>query len=382
MLISVKRLRSRIRSRAFVYLRCGAKTAAFLFWATLYMAVMKMTIFKSSVNTPPVKDWSALPDNYSMWLFQSQTKEELETNGDNVWLAPDNATFIELDQRLDKVQEVCRMRNLFTQKINNKEFFVDQKHRLVWCNIFKAASSYWLYYFNILGGYDKKFLQKSKSQPLNLARKKFPRPSADDLKAALKTPGVLSLLVVREPFVRLLSAYRDKLEIQIKPFYRKLAKSIISKYRQTTIALFGKPKLSGPTFYEFVQYLIDQNKSPGYEFNEHWAPYYQFCSPCAVNFSVIAKVETLDKDSMYVIQQLQLGKVLDVKVGERRRKQRYLMNLSRDGKNTTALLKHYFSQLDEYMLNDLLKIYGVDFEMFGYDADIYKSYVRKPQLKV
>ncbi|XP_047020419.1 carbohydrate sulfotransferase 11 [Helicoverpa zea] len=382
MLISVKRLRSRIRSRAFVYLRCGAKTAAFLFWATLYMAVMKMTIFKSSVNTPPVKDWSALPDNYSMWLFQSQTKEELETNGDNVWLAPDNATFIELDQRLDKVQEVCRMRNLFTQKINNKEFFVDQKHRLVWCNIFKAASSYWLYYFNILGGYDKKFLQKSKSQPLNLARKKFPRPSEDDLKAALKTPGVLSLLVVREPFVRLLSAYRDKLEIQIKPFYRKLAKSIISKYRQTTIALFGKPKLSGPTFYEFVQYLIDQNKGPGYEFNEHWAPYYQFCSPCAVNFSVIAKVETLDKDSMYVIQQLQLGKVLDVKVGERRRKQRYLMNLSRDGKNTTALLKHYFSQLDEYMLNDLLKIYGVDFEMFGYDADIYKRYVRKPQLKV
>lgn len=228
------------------------------------------------------------------------------------------------------------------------------------------------------GGYDKKFLEKTKVQPLTLARQKFPRPSVKEVKEALNTPGVISLLVVREPFVRLLSAYRDKLEILIKPYYRKLARAIISKYRTKTKALTGAPKASGPTFPEFVKYLIDQHKSPQYVFNEHWAPYHTFCSPCAVYFNVIAKVETLAKDSMYVIQQLGLTHLLSINFGERRKKKmRSLMNRSRDGRNTTALLKYYFSQLDENLLNQLLEIYGVDFEMFGYDANIYKSYVKK-----
>lgn len=222
-------------------------------------------------------------------------------------------------------------------------------------------------------------MAKSKVQPLTLARQKFPRPSVKELKKALNTPGVISLLVVRDPFARLLSAYRDKLEILIKPYYRKLGRAIIKKYRKKKQkAKTGPPKASGPTFPEFVQYLIGLHSTPQYEFNEHWAPYHKFCSPCAVYFNVIAKVETLAKDSMFVIQQLGLGHLLSIKVGERRRKQmRSVMNQSRDGRNTTSLLKHYYSQLDENLLNKLLEIYGIDFEMFGYDANVYRSYVKK-----
>lgn len=35
---------------------------------------------------------------------------------------------------------------------NPWEFLVDNKHRLVWCNVFKAASTSWMYNFNILAG--------------------------------------------------------------------------------------------------------------------------------------------------------------------------------------------------------------------------------------
>ena len=196
----------------------------------------------------------------------------------------------------------------------------------------------------------------TKKFPLILARIKFPRPSIKKLKEALNTPGAVSLLIVREPFVRLLSAYRDKLETKIKPFYRKLASFIIKKYRNRKIKdQFRRSKSLGPTFCEFVQYLIDQYNSVGYVPDEHWAPYHTFCSPCAVYFNVIAKVETLAKDSMYVIHQLGLGHMISI-VGERSRaKQRVLMNQSRDGKNTAALLRHYFGQLDERLLNQLLK---------------------------
>lgn len=67
------------------------------------------------------------------------------------WAEPDNKTIAELEERADRVLQVCRSRNIISQPINNKEFFVDHAHNLVWCNIFKAASSYWLYKFNILG---------------------------------------------------------------------------------------------------------------------------------------------------------------------------------------------------------------------------------------
>lgn len=210
-----------------------------------------------------------------------------------------------------------------------------------------------------------------------LARKKFPRPSEDELKDAVNTPGVISLLVVREPFVRLLSAYRDKLENITPPYYRKLARSIVAKYRKQAKKVLGHIRSFGPTFYEFVAYLIEKHKEEDRTFDEHWAPYYQFCSPCAVNFSVIAKVETLSRDSAYVIHELGLAHVLENRESNRRTRLRTVMNKSRDGRNTTALLKHYFSQLDEKMMEGLLRIYGVDFEMFGYDPSVYKQYIRK-----
>ncbi|XP_045493738.1 carbohydrate sulfotransferase 11 [Colias croceus] len=379
MIYTVKRFRTRINTKVYYCLRCGAKTATFLFWATLYVVVMKMTILKGNGNAP-AKDLALEPDNYTKWLLQGPVigDDEADVDGSsNEWKEPDNATIIEFENRSLRVQEACHRYSLQSQPINNKEFFVDHAHNLVWCNIFKAASSSWLYKFNILAGYDKKFLSRSRYTPLTLARRKFPRPSEEELLDAINTPGVISLLVVREPFVRLLSAYRDKLENITPPFYRKLAKAIVAEHRDAATKILGTIKSYGPTFYEFVAHLISKHKSKTLNFDEHWAPYYSFCSPCAVNFTVISKVETLSRDSAYVIQQLGLGHLLGRRVQDRRTRLRTVMNKSRDGKNTSALLKYYFGQIDKHMLDDLLKIYGIDFDMFGYDSDVYYRYVRK-----
>lgn len=47
-----------------------------------------------------------------------------------------------------------------------------------------------------------------------------------------------------------------------------------------------------PTFEEFVRYLLDQYDS-GEAMDMHWTPITEFCTPCMVHFSVIAKFETL-----------------------------------------------------------------------------------------
>ncbi|CAG9560262.1 unnamed protein product [Danaus chrysippus] len=377
MLFPMKRFRTRIKIKAMPCLRCGAKTATFIFWAALYAGVMKVTFLRSN-DDEYAKELSMEPDNYTKWLMQGPVlgddEEQVQSNSE--WLEPDNATLNELEQRVNKVKETCHLRSLEGQTINSKEFFVDHAHNLVWCNIFKAASSSWLYNFNILGGYDKAFLARTRHTPLTLARRKFPRPTEEELRDAIDTPGVLSLLIVREPFVRLLSAYRDKLENITPPYYRKLARAIVAEHREAATKVLGPIKSFGPTFYEFVAYLISKYESGTLTFDEHWAPFYKFCSPCALNYTVVAKVETLSRDSSYVVQQLGLGDILGRKVVNRRTRIRTVMNKSRDGKNTSALIKHYFRQLDIDMLEKLLLIYGIDFEMFGYNSDIYRSYVR------
>lgn len=81
-----------------------------------------------------------------------------------------------------------------------------------------------------VGGYNMAFLQRTKTPPLELARKRFPRPSPPELDEALKNS--LSFLIVREPFERLLSAYRDKLEGYRKKYYKILGEQIVKKFRK------------------------------------------------------------------------------------------------------------------------------------------------------
>ncbi|CAH0380876.1 unnamed protein product [Bemisia tabaci] len=94
-------------------------------------------------------------------------------------------------------------------RLNAWEYLINKEHNLVWCNVFKAASTSWLYNFNILAGYSSGELRKSKISLIELARRRYPRPSAAELLAVANTSH--TFIIARHPFERLLSAYRDKI---------------------------------------------------------------------------------------------------------------------------------------------------------------------------
>lgn len=83
---------------------------------------------------------------------------------------------------------------------------------------------------HFIGGYDEQFLQRTKASPIELARKRFPRPSPSELNEALSSS--LSFLIVREPFERLLSGYRNKLESRRNKYYKLLGDQIIKDFRK------------------------------------------------------------------------------------------------------------------------------------------------------
>lgn len=159
---------------------------------------------------------------------------------------------------------------------------------------------------------------------------------------------------------------------------------MIKRYRNETEYRFGKVKNYGPTFYEFIRFITDNhkvNKLKGKQmvYDEHWAPFYKFCTPCNINFTIITKVETLKRDNDYVIYQAGLESLLLKPINEKRIRVKTIMNKAKDGKDTKRLLNKYFKQLDKQNLNDLLEIYGIDFEMFGYDSNAYYNMARTDQ---
>ncbi|EDV31767.1 uncharacterized protein Dana_GF15517 [Drosophila ananassae] len=274
----------------------------------------------------------------------------------------------ELQKRSEHLAAVCDRYKLQEKYPPNPwEFFVSPGHNnLVWCNVFKAASSTWMYYFNILAGYDVKYLQRTEMQPLELARKKFPRPELAELMELL--PSALSFLFVRDPFERILSAYRNKLEGNKNTFYKALGNKIVHRFRRRNLG--GPWPRCGPTFEEFVRFLIAEHEA-GKKFDEHWAPIYSFCTPCSVNFTIIGKTETFQRDSEYIIRQAGLESLL-LGLGKLpQRKLRKIGNQARSGVKSEALVERYFDDLDRSTLDQLLKIYRIDFELFDYD---YRKY--------
>jgi hypothetical protein len=95
---------------------------------------------------------------YILFQFeQSEVTEPVNSESDDGYNLEDLES--ELKGRRHRVWEVCVAHGLNTEgEPNAWEFFVDSTHGLVWCNIFKAASSTWLYNFNLLGKYLKNTL--------------------------------------------------------------------------------------------------------------------------------------------------------------------------------------------------------------------------------
>ena len=106
-------------------------------------------------------------------------------------------------QRQVELREGCKKHGLDVagkdplHQTNPWEYFINQEHKFVWCNVFKSASTSWMYVFNILAGYSEQFLKKTKRIPLTLARDRYPRPSSEILQSFLQLDNVTSLLIGR-----------------------------------------------------------------------------------------------------------------------------------------------------------------------------------------
>ena len=166
----------------------------------------------------------------------------------------------------------------------------------------------------------------------------------------------LKAIFVRHPFLRLVSAFKDKAEKNRteEPFF-------YAKYWDRMMRLErGNDSVnndSKPVFSEFVKLLL---RSKTQEFDEHWAPIWTRCEPCYIEYDFIGKLET---PSDLQLLQNQIKPAL-------KSKQLIWENSNHKSLNDIRReAKKYFLQISAQQIIDLYKIYFLDFKLFGYTIE-------------
>ncbi|XP_068899892.1 carbohydrate sulfotransferase 11-like isoform X2 [Tenebrio molitor] len=228
---------------------------------------------------------------------------------------------------------------------------VDHKHKLLYCYVPKVACTNWKRILMVLTG-----LSSSSNLvdiPGSLAHAdistlRLSQLEDGDIRHCLD--HYTTFVMVRHPFERLLSAYRNKFEnTYTKYFQLRYGKSIIKKYRANATDSDLQTGVN-VTFREFVLYILDGGAGD----NEHWAPVYDLCHPCSLNYSFIGRYETLAEDARALLDMIGAPSVA--------------FPYSKPA-NTSYRLRTYFQQLSMKDIRELYKMYEHDFRLFGYTLE-------------
>ncbi len=238
-------------------------------------------------------------------------------------------------------------------------------------------------------------LQANKKRLINITDIKTPLNLITSIIKRYKTKGDFfsnittqhnSFLIIRHPFSRLVSAFRDKLERSSSNtnylrdyFYTRYGIMAVKRFRQAAIAKFGKDYFSAannfgspipavrdglrgnrtehhPIFWEFVQLIKTQSVE---EMNDHWRPIFHHCHLCRVNYKHIFMHENIKVEASVIKRILNpsnnnpkatLGKY----------------NPTSEKAYEDLIVRLYFEQLSKEDILDIYGIYKLDFMTFGY----------------
>ncbi|KAE8282951.1 Carbohydrate sulfotransferase 12 [Larimichthys crocea] len=285
------------------------------------------------------------------------------------------------EQRRRLLQEMCANdsvvfpgKNRSFDDIPNKELdhlIVDDRHGIIYCYVPKVACSNWKRIMIILS---ESLLRDGVPQrdPLAIPRdlvhnnsmhftfnkfwKRYGKFAKHLMKVKLKK--YTKFLFVRDPFVRLISAYRNKFELPNEDFYRRFAQVMLRRYANQPTPPASVDEAFGvgihPSFSHFIQYLLDPQTEKEMPFNEHWRQVYRLCHPCQIQYDFVGHLETAEEDAEHLLRQLRVDNVVEFPTSHR--------NLT-----ASSWEADWFSTVPVEARQELYKLYEPDFRLFGYD---------------
>ncbi|KAL9969169.1 hypothetical protein ACROYT_G021354 [Oculina patagonica] len=228
----------------------------------------------------------------------------------------------------------------FIEEADFSRFIVIEKLKLVFCFIPKVSCTTW-----------KRALYSAE----NKGEKVSFNPHSNSLFSWLKDYSVVErkqilksyykAMFVREPFARLASAYRDKVN---KVWFKRFV--IRNKSTQEL------KKEAAVPFSTFIKSLLSTNETTlrklGYIEDQHWRSYEQIC-PCEVNYDFIGHFENLAEEAP------QLLKITGA--------DEYVTFPEYHSSKSAPYMLDYYSQLTKDEIIHLGEFYELDFKLFGYE---------------
>ena len=231
--------------------------------------------------------------------------EDISEEAHQTWLA-------QQDQRRLLMRETCEKYGI-VKSPDYGRMLVDEEHKVVLCTIPKAGCTSWkwllarlqqdpvvhkLYLQDMEANVNPGFIHRSgyiKRYGLKILQS-FSKTKRQNI---LRT--YTKIITVRDPMVRMMSGYRDKLVPHKDgkcPFCKHLGKNIIKHYRKDGSANKSHRTV---TELEFLQALVGDKSLVNIN-GGHWASYNSLCGPCSVQYDYISQLETANEDSGNLIK--------------------------------------------------------------------------------
>ncbi|XP_045128908.1 carbohydrate sulfotransferase 14-like [Portunus trituberculatus] len=287
---------------------------------------------------------------------EHKNTNETESAGNTTTKAPDADSWMRhmeerFAKRLLRMKAACLRHKSHLQysasRTIKRNLFYSKKYKLMVCAVAKAGSTTWKTHITAIAG---------KVAPPEIVHELPSLLASHQLGvlgtwAAVQSTATTTVMTVRHPLDRLVSAYRDKYNdgapMPSTSRFSKDALKHLARQRDQGLESF--------TFTEFLKHvLVDQKERLE---NAHWRNYYSICSPCALGYDFILNMETFTEDLKYIVNKLG---VIEIDVG-------WKLNAT-PNTTTSPHYWHYYTNVTKPLLRRVLRKYEVDFQMFGYEV--------------
>ncbi|PNJ09918.1 CHST10 isoform 1 [Pongo abelii] len=266
-------------------------------------------------------------------------------------------------ERLELIRNVCRddaLKNLSHTPVSKfvlDRIFVCDKHKILFCQTPKVGNTQWKKVLIVLNGAFPSIEEIPENVVHDHEKNGLPRLSSfSDAEIQKRLKTYFKFFIVRDPFERLISAFKDKFvhNPRFEPWYRhEIAPGIIRKYRR------NRTESRGIQFEDFVRYLGDPNhRWLDLQFGDHiihWVTYVELCAPCEIMYSVIGHHETLEDDAPYILKEAGID---------------HLVSYPTIPPGITVYnrtkVEHYFLGISKRDIRRLYARFEGDFKLFGY----------------
>ncbi|KAM4536988.1 carbohydrate sulfotransferase 12-like [Odontesthes bonariensis] len=243
----------------------------------------------------------------------------------------------------------------------SEHFIVDHTYKIIYCYVPKVACTHWkrvMYALKQSKPYpDLVSIPPSavhQTKKLDYLRD-LPKPERE-----VKLKNYTKFLFVRDPFVRLISAFRNKFHYKVEheQFYQSYGKYMLQLYGNqphppnTMLEAHKSGRL--PTFSNFVKFLGDPQTEKKGLFDPHWKQMNRLCQPCLIEYDLIGHQETLDEDAQELLKMFKVEN--DLKFPP-----------SKVDVTTYDYIKDWFKAVPLEDRRKLYDVYERDFRLFGYE---------------